>query len=409
MAKKITELINSYIVFLQILILSLLIINSNIHLPCLPEIQRSYGTSEYAVQLSFIINPFVAIFVCLICGGFADVYGRKIVLLWSLSFFIFGTLIVIFTNSIYFFFLGRFYQSLGDGGVALVSGIILADFCKGRAYAKIQAVLSISLSLAWAGAPLLGDLIFSFFGWKGNFGFILILTLFLMAPLTFWKEKKTHLKAAHGILTALKKSKKAMTSVLDSSLVKLSLTQAVPLGIFTAFEFMMPFIYKEMYDFSVQATSIVFFIFISINVFASFLYMVFIDYTSIKTMFRMGSYTFILYFIFGFLFLTLLKNDSQIFSYLIFGLLSFSIPFLSISSSTKIVDNNPHHLGVALALLTMIRNVGTTSIPLFVCLISKNTFTSFYNMTILSSMIIILILTLSQSSFYVRKKTSHNS
>ncbi len=297
----------------------------------------------------------------------------------------FGTLIIILTNTIYFFFLGRFLQSLGDGGAALLSGIIIGDYYKGRAYAKLQAILSISLSLAWAGAPLLGERLFTLFGWRGNFSFILILSALLMSPLFFWKEKKKPSKIRKGIFSALKKSRKTMSSLLSTSLLGLSLAQAFPLGIFTAFEFMMPFIYKETYGFSVKESSVVFFIFIIINVGASFLYIIFINYMTIKKMFRIGMYVFLVYFILGLLILNL--HPMFIYTYIIFGLLSFSIPFIIISTSTKIVDSHPQHLGVALALLTIIRNTGTTAIPLFSCMLSQNSFSSFFNVTLIASLL----------------------
>lgn len=392
MLQRFSTIINTYVIPLQILILSFLIINSNIHIPCLPEIQRAFQTSEQMAQLSFIINPFIAILISLPFGILADIYGRKVFLFSSLAVFTAGTLIILGAPNIYLFFLGRFLQSIGDGGAALISGIIIGDYYKSKEYAKIQAVASISLAVAWAGAPLLGERIFMFLGWRGNFAFIFIISLLLLLFLPFWEEKK-HPKIRGGkFIDTLIKTKETMGCMLNSAFLNLSLSQAIPLGIFAAFEFMMPFIYKATYGYSVKGASFAFFIFILINVIGSLIYRIFISHMRIKILFFLGAFIFSIYLLMGLIFLNRISEIPEEVSYLIFGLLSFSIPFIYISSTTRIVDSNPHHLGLALSLLTIIRNTITTAIPLFTSMLSKNSFYSFFTITFIFALLSIGIL-----------------
>lgn len=387
MLKKLSYLVTDYIITFQILILSLFVINSNIHIPCLPEIQNSFCASEQLAQISFIVNPFIAVLVSLPFGILSDIYGRKIYLLYGLFIFISGTVIIVEAHNIYVYILGRFLQSLGDGGAALVSGIIIGDCYKGKEYAKIQAILSITLALAWAGAPLLGEMIFVVFGWRGNFVFILIVSLLLSLPLFLWNEKKSLKKTISSFADTLHTTKKIMMSMLNASFLNLSLSQAFPLGMFTAFEFMMPFIYKTSYGHSVKGTSFALFIFIFINIAASLLYRVLINYAQLKEMFRWGMYIFFTYLIIGFLYLNNSAEVSESLSYFIFGFLSFSLPFIIISSTAKIVDSHPLHLGFALSFLTIIRNAVTTGIPLVSCMVSENTFHSFFNVNLIFGII----------------------
>jgi len=387
MSKKLVVKINENIVMIQIMILSFLIVNSNIHLPCLPAIQVYYHTSEYMVQLSFIMNAFVAMVISLFYGAAVDFYGRKPILLFSLSLFLLGTLTVIYAETIYLFFLGRLFQSLGDAGGAVTCSVIMADFYKGKVYARIQAILSIVLSLAWAGSPILGGRIFSLFGWKGNFVLVLILSVLMIAPVFFWQERKRVKKHKNPLIRDFPKSIKVIYAKFDSDFVVLSLLQALPLGLFTAFELMLPFIYKRDYGYRIQDLSIAFFIFILINILGSCVYMFFIKRASIKDMFRIASYTILLYFIFGVYFFSIYQSSSEINVYLIYGLLSFSLPFMVISSSTKIIDSYAQHMGIALSLLAIIRNAGTTFIPLLACVLSQNSFHSLFNITLLPTLL----------------------
>mgnify|MGYP001224354098 CR=1 FL=1 len=387
MIKNVVININKNIVMLQIMILSVLIINSNIHLPCLPAIQAFYDTSEYTIQIAFIINAFVALFVSFFYGAAADLYGRKPVLLWSLAFFIFGTLLIININTIYFFFLGRIFQSLGDAGGAVVCGVIIGDSYKGKGYARVQAILSIVLALAWAGSPILGGGIFSVFGWQGNFVFILILSVMMIIPIFFWQDKKRIKKQNHSMLHEFVKTFKKIKLKFDTYFIMISLLQALPMGLFMAFELMLPFIYKKDYGYSIESLSVFFFIFILINILGSLVYMLVIKYSSLKVMFHIAKCIIISYLILGLYFFTIYESSSELSVYLVFGLLSFSLPFLVISSSTKIVDTYAKQLGIAFALLAIIRNVGTTFIPLLSCILAQNTFHSLFNITLLPTIL----------------------
>lgn len=392
MIKKVIVKINKNIVIFQIIILSMLIMNSNIHLPCLPVIRAFYNTSAYTIQIAFIINAFVAMFVSFFYGVATDLYGRKPVLLWSLAFFIFGTILIIKLNTIYFFFLGRFFQALGDGGAAVVCGVIIGDYYKGKRYAKIQAFLSIFLALAWAGSPILGGMICEIFGWQGNFIFILIFSGFLIIPIFFWQDKKRTHKKEHSIFNNFTKTFKKINVKFDTYFIMISLLQALPLGIFTAFELMLPFIYKKGHGYYIEDLSVFFFIFILINILGSLVYMLMIKRSSLHGIFRIAGCVFLLYLILGIFFFTIYQSSSELSIYMIFGVLSFSLPFVVISSSTKIVDSYAQQLGVALALLAIIRNAGTTFVPLLSCIISQNTFHSLFNVTLFPTMLTTWIL-----------------
>ena len=149
----------------------------------------------------------------------------------------------------------------------------------------------------------------------------------------------------------------------------------------------MPFIYKTSYGYSVKGTSFALFIFIFINIAASLLYRILINYAQLKEMFRWGMYIFLTYLIIGFIYLNNGAEVSESLSYFIFGFLSFSLPFIIISSTAKIVDSHPLHLGLALSFLAIIRNAVTTGIPLVSCMASENTFHSFFNVSLIFGII----------------------
>lgn len=391
---KFINFANDYAVTILIGMVSLLVINSNIHLPFLPEIQSFYQTSENVIQFSFVINPFIAMVVSLIYGIATDFYGRKPILLLNIFLFILGTFIIILANSLPLFFLGRLLQALGDAGIAITSSIILSDYYRGKSYAKIQTILSIILALTWAISPLLGGMVFTDYTWKGNFILVCALACGMGFPLFFWEEKRkapqyTYYYLFHTVFTShLKK----ISFILDKRFMKWALVQSLPLGVFTGFELILPFIFEEKYGYSINQTAVTLFIFISINALASFVQLALLPYISSHRVLSFGYYLLIIYISFGFVLFSLNLIHLNFIVYPVFGLLAFALPFVIVPASTKIADSYQQQLGASLALLAIIRNMCTTFLPIFICVFAPLSFPILFYITIIPTILTITLL-----------------
>jgi DHA1 family bicyclomycin/chloramphenicol resistance-like MFS transporter len=391
---KIINFSNNYTSLLLIGVVSLLVINSNIHLPFLPDIQTFYQTSENIIQFSFVINPFIAMIISLIDAIAADFYGRKPILLFNIFLFVVGTFIITLADSLFLFFLGRFFQSLGDAGIAITASIILGDYYRGRDYAKIQTILTITLALAWAISPLLGGKILTSYAWKGNFILVFCLACSLGFPLFFWEEKKkiphfSYSYLFHNIFfTHLKK----ISFILDKRFMKWALVQSLPLGVFTGFELILPFIYEEKYGYSINQTAVILFIFISINALASLIQLALLPHISLRKILSFGFYLLVTYLSLGLILFSYDLISLNFMVYAIFGLLAFALPFILIPASTKIADSHPQQLGTSLALLAIIRNMCTTFLPVLICVYSPLSFHILFYLTVIPMALTLAIL-----------------
>jgi MFS family permease len=375
-------------------LVSLLVVNSNIHLPFLPEIQTFYQTSENIVQFSFVINPFIAMVVSLIYGIAADFYGRKPILLFNISLFILGTSLIILASSLPVFFLGRLLQALGDAGIAITVSIIFSDYYKGRDYAKIQTIFTIILALAWAISPLLGGRLLTSYAWKGNFILIFILACSLGFPLFFWEERRKVSPYSYSYLfhTVFLNRLQKISFILDKRFMKWALAQSLPLGVFTGFELILPFIFEEKYGYSINQTAVILFIFISINALASLIQLALLPYISLRKILSFGFYLLVTYLSLGLILFSYDLIPLSFMVYPVFGLLAFALPFIIIPTSTKIADSHPQQLGASLALLAIIRNMCTTFLPVLICVYSPLSFHILFYLTVIPMVLTLGIL-----------------
>lgn len=92
--------LNLKILILLTLLLSLPITTTDIYLPSIYSIQDFFKSDTFSVQLT--LTAYFIVFSCiqLIYGFLSDVFGRKVITLWSLAIYILGTLICVVSQTI---------------------------------------------------------------------------------------------------------------------------------------------------------------------------------------------------------------------------------------------------------------------------------------------------------------------
>lgn len=126
-----------------------------------------YGLTQAIFQIPF--------------GMLSDRYGRKIMILIGLTFFVIGSFISAITNDIYFVILGRFLQGLG--AISSVLMALVVDITPEKNRTKALAIIGFQIGLAFMVAILLGPIVASNFGINGVFLLITVLAViaFLVA------------------------------------------------------------------------------------------------------------------------------------------------------------------------------------------------------------------------------------
>lgn len=114
----------------------------------------------------------------LICGPLSDALGRKTVLLYSFSVYIFGVLVCVLSSSFEIFLLGRFIQGLGAAGPNISASSIIRDNFAGSQMAKILSFQMTIFIMVPAIAPLIGQGLLFLGSWHYIFIFYLLYCIF---------------------------------------------------------------------------------------------------------------------------------------------------------------------------------------------------------------------------------------
>lgn len=157
---------------------------NDMYLPTLPDMVRSFHTTRSTVQLGLTFGMIGLGFGELILGPLSDRFGRKPILIGALIVFAIGAMCSVWSKTISIFLWWRLVQGLGASGGYFLARTIPADLYKGRALAKVMALVGAINGFAPASAPVIGGLVARSVGWQGIFwilfGFSCI--LLLLAP-----------------------------------------------------------------------------------------------------------------------------------------------------------------------------------------------------------------------------------
>lgn len=118
----------------------------------------------------------------LIYGPLSDSYGRKPAVYLGFSIFIIGSIVCLFSVDMQTMLIGRFLQGLGAAGPRIVTLAIVRDQYKGAQMARVMSLIMTLFILSPVVAPLVGQLVLMFAGWREIF--VLMLAIALIA--LFW-------------------------------------------------------------------------------------------------------------------------------------------------------------------------------------------------------------------------------
>lgn len=106
-------------------------------------------------------------------GGLCEIWGRKAILLTSLFFFLFGSVICGASHSLEMMIIGRVLQGVGDGGIISLSEIVVADLVSLNQRGTYEGILGV----VWAGASAIGPPIGGIFSRKNRWRWLFYLNI----------------------------------------------------------------------------------------------------------------------------------------------------------------------------------------------------------------------------------------
>lgn len=221
---------------------------NDMYTPSLPAMCHFFGCSVSLAQMGLTTGMIGLATGQLILGPVSDRYGRRPVLFGSLILFIIAADVSVFSPSIHFFNVCRFFQGVGASGGYFLARTIPADIYSGRNLAKLMAIIGGINGIAPASAPVIGGITADGFGWKGVF---VLLAIFAVVVLALGPALKETLppearttgkwwKALHGYKVLIK-NRNFMTHVAYKGL---------SLGLLFAYISSTPFIIQHTYGLS---------------------------------------------------------------------------------------------------------------------------------------------------------------
>ncbi|MBD3109184.1 MFS transporter [Bacillus sp. AGMB 02131] len=144
-------------------------LSTDLYMPALPEMTTYFQTSSTLMSLTMtIFFVFMAIGI-LFLGPMSDKYGRKPILITSISISLIFSAICAFAPTISLLIIFRALSAFGAGGMIAIATALIKDSFAGKEMSKVLSVTQAFGLLAPMMAPLLGALILKYADWEMTF------------------------------------------------------------------------------------------------------------------------------------------------------------------------------------------------------------------------------------------------
>ncbi len=155
---------------LTALLISLVALSVDAMLPALPAIGRDLKVTHQNDTQLVITALFIGLGLGqMIFGPLSDRIGRRPAIIAGLVIFIIGSLVSLLANSFAAMIAGRMMQGIGASGPRIVTVALVRDQYTGQQMARIMSFIMAVFILVPAVAPLLGQTIMLYGGWRAIF------------------------------------------------------------------------------------------------------------------------------------------------------------------------------------------------------------------------------------------------
>ncbi|MFC3908835.1 multidrug effflux MFS transporter [Legionella dresdenensis] len=152
----------------------------DLYLPSLLNIGKKFHTDSATLQMTLTFFMLGYALSMLIVGPLCDYFGKKPVLLLSLTLYASATILCMVANTFMVLVAARFFQALGGCSGTVIARLFVKDSYSSKDQIKILAQLSAAMAICPLLIPILGGVIQTYSGWRSVFFFLLILALILI-------------------------------------------------------------------------------------------------------------------------------------------------------------------------------------------------------------------------------------
>ncbi len=163
--------------------------STDIYLPALLPMAQSLHAPISSLQLTIAVFMLGGSIAQLIYGPLSDIFGRRKLLIFGLVIGTCASLICAMAPNTNVLLVGRFLQAIGIGAAAALIRPILRDLFNDYELAKYGSYSSFISVLFLSHGPILGGMIYAYFGWRAIFLYLfLCMLLFTCITYVFFPE-----------------------------------------------------------------------------------------------------------------------------------------------------------------------------------------------------------------------------
>ncbi len=161
----------------------------------LPDVKLNFGISDQLAQATISIGLFALGIAGVIYGGITDSFGRKPMMVFSVSIFSLSTLLIAYSTNINIFLIAKFTQGIGSGAGWVIGNACLKDLYSEKDYAKVMNYVHSIAGITPSVAPVIGSYLGVLIGWRNCFQVLFLFSLIALTIMLIYqpetlKEKK---------------------------------------------------------------------------------------------------------------------------------------------------------------------------------------------------------------------------
>jgi len=339
-----------------IFLMNIIVISSiDIYIPAAPYLGHVFGVTDTAMKLTFLASPLLSSFAGIPFGRLSDRLGRRKFLFAGMVFYTCGSALCMLANGFEMFFVGRCIQSLGTGGLSVLSGAILADIFTGATLARYMGIFASLYPIVFALAPIVGAEVLERYGWRHIFALITVAMVFVSILFYAWVPETN----VRNDKTSANPSGVAGMRMLMKSLPIFLLVSihSLPISFNGIFTVNSPFIYIDMFMLSPRQFSYVQAIPVSTQFIGAYIYKSIVERIGLISSLKFGMVTSLIFIFVAFLMAFDIIPDDPYLIIAVVSIFSFGSTFMISSAATMILDGNPGNKGLTMSYISLMRNI----------------------------------------------------
>lgn len=159
------------------------------YLPSFPAIGQEFGVDQATMQLTLSLYLWFFGGMMLVHGPLSDTFGRKRMVLISLTVYALASIGAALAGSINELIAARIVQGIAAGAGVVIGRALVRDLFEGATAQRVMSNITLVFAIAPAIAPIIGGLLENLFGWRSIFWFLaLFAAVSMLGVLVFMPE-----------------------------------------------------------------------------------------------------------------------------------------------------------------------------------------------------------------------------